>query len=131
MVIKRKPVHFRKILLICNYLPIYFSYKSSCFLRRPQKLTKLSIWRLLHTVKLTVKIFSIFVAFSENVNFNIQVIFYKINAATVFLQSNQNLKTDGHFICTFFTQSFGWMENSNVTLSWKKIARVDRIKSNQ
>ena len=29
------------------------------------------IWRLLHTVKLTVKILSIFVAFLENVNFNI------------------------------------------------------------
>ena len=27
------------------------------------------IWRLLHTVKLTVKILSIFVVFSENVNF--------------------------------------------------------------
>ena len=40
--------------------------ESSCFLRRPQK----SIWRLLHTVKLMVKVLSIFVAFSENVNFN-------------------------------------------------------------
>ena len=28
-----------------------------------------SIWQLLHTVKLAVKILSIFVAFSENVNF--------------------------------------------------------------
>ena len=45
--------------------------ENSCFLRRPQKLMKSSpsIWRSLHSVKLTVKILSIFVAFSENVNF--------------------------------------------------------------
>ena len=29
-----------------------------------------SIWQLIHTVKLTVKISSIFVAFLENMNFN-------------------------------------------------------------
>ena len=42
-----------------------------CFLRRPQNLTKssLSIWHLLHNVKLTVKISSVFVAFLENMNF--------------------------------------------------------------
>ena len=41
-------------------------------LRRPQKLTKSSssIWRLLHTVKLMVKILSIFVDFLENFTFN-------------------------------------------------------------
>ena len=41
-----------------------------CFLR-PQKLTKSSpsIWHLLHNVKSTVKISSIFVAFLENMNF--------------------------------------------------------------
>ena len=46
-------------------------FKVHVFIRRPQKVTKssLSIWQLLHAVKLTVKIFSIFVAFSENVNF--------------------------------------------------------------
>ena len=43
---------------------------SSCFLRRPQKLTKSSpsIWHLLHNVKSTEKISSIFVAFLENTN---------------------------------------------------------------
>ena len=47
---------------------------SSCFLRRPQKLMKssLTIWHLLHNVKLTVKILSIFVAFLENMNFNLK-----------------------------------------------------------
>ena len=42
-----------------------------CFLRRPQKFTKSSpsIWHLLHNVKSLVKIFSIFVAFLENINF--------------------------------------------------------------
>ena len=45
--------------------------KILCFLRRAQKLTKFSpsIWPLLHNVKLTAKISSIFVAFLENVNF--------------------------------------------------------------
>ena len=45
--------------------------QNSCFLRRPQKLTKssTSVWHLLHNVKLTVKILSIFVAFLENLNF--------------------------------------------------------------
>ena len=45
---------------------------SSCFVRRPQNLTKSSpsIWHLQHTVKSMVKITSIFVAFLENTNFN-------------------------------------------------------------
>ena len=45
---------------------------SSCFLRRPRKLTKSSpsIWRFLHSVKSTVKISSIFVPFLGNINFN-------------------------------------------------------------
>ena len=42
------------------------------FLRRPQNLTKssLSIWRYAVSVKWTVRILSIFVAFLENMNFN-------------------------------------------------------------
>ena len=46
-----------------------------CFLRRPQKLTKPSppIWQLLHNVKLTVNILSIFVAFLENMNFTVKL----------------------------------------------------------
>ena len=42
-----------------------------CFLRRPQNLTKStpSIWHYIVSVKLTVKILSIFVAFFENLNF--------------------------------------------------------------
>ena len=45
---------------------------SSCSLRRPQKMMKSSpsIWHLLHNVKFTLKISSIFVAFLENMNFN-------------------------------------------------------------
>ena len=39
-----------------------------------------TIWRLLHTVKLTVKILSIFVAFSENVNFKRTRHLYVIDA---------------------------------------------------
>ena len=48
-----------------------------CFQRRPQKLKKSSpwIWHLLHNVKLTVKISSIFVAFLENMNFNLTSFF--------------------------------------------------------
>ena len=44
---------------------------SSCFLIRPQKLTKSSpsIWHYVVSVKSTVKISSIFVAFLENMNF--------------------------------------------------------------
>ena len=55
-----------------------------------KKATKLmtsspSIWQLLHTVKLTVKILSIFVAFSENVNFNaVTIKILKILAAKYF-----------------------------------------------
>ena len=54
-------------------LRIKKSRQFSCFLRRPQKLTKssLSIWHLLHNVKSTVKISSIFVAFLEDMNFKI------------------------------------------------------------
>ena len=42
------------------------------FLRRPRKLTKssLSIWHFLRSVKSTLKISSVFVAFLENMNFN-------------------------------------------------------------
>ena len=70
-----------QILTICwtcslYYLVIFIVFKgasiwSSYFLRRPQKLTKSSplIWHLLHNVKSTVKILSIFVAFLENMNF--------------------------------------------------------------
>ena len=44
---------------------------------RPQKLKKSSpsIWHLLHNVKSTGKIWSIFVAFLENMNFNSSLIF--------------------------------------------------------
>ena len=38
--------------------------------------SSLSIWRLLHTVKFMVKILSIFVAFSENVNFKKKYYFF-------------------------------------------------------
>ena len=41
--------------------------QSSCFLRRTKSWPK--IWHLLHNVKSTVKISSIFVAFLENMNF--------------------------------------------------------------
>ena len=43
------------------------------FSKKASKMTKSSpsIWQLLHTVKLKVKILSFFVAFSENVNFTI------------------------------------------------------------
>ena len=46
---------------------IHLQMLSSGFLKKPQKLTKSSpsIWHLLHNVKLTVKISSIFVAFLE------------------------------------------------------------------
>ena len=37
-----------------------------------------SIWRLLQTVKLMMKILSVFVAFSENVNFKFPQVFLKI-----------------------------------------------------
>ena len=62
---KIKIIKDNHIIWIC-----YILSQTSCFLRRPQKLTKSSpsIWRLL--VKLTVKIFSILVAFLENKNFN-------------------------------------------------------------
>ena len=48
---------------------------SSYFLRRPQKLTKssTSIWCLLHSIKSTVKISSIFVAFLENIKFTLSL----------------------------------------------------------
>ena len=47
-----------------------YIFLSSCFLRRPQKLTKssLSIWHYVVSVKSTVKILSSFVAFLENTN---------------------------------------------------------------
>ena len=47
------------------------------FLRRPQKLSKSSpsFWHLLHNVKLTVKIWSIFVAFLENTIFKNRSVF--------------------------------------------------------
>ena len=52
----------------------YFPRFRSHFLRRPQKLTKfsLSIWQYVVTVKSTVKISSIYVAFLENINFNLK-----------------------------------------------------------
>ena len=58
-----------------NYLFFQWHFGfSSYFLRRPRKLTKSSpsIWHLLHSVKLTVKISSTFVAFWENMNFKLK-----------------------------------------------------------
>ena len=54
-------------------IPLVFYSESSCFLRRPHKLTKSlpPIWLYVVSVKLTVKISLIFVAFLENANFNI------------------------------------------------------------
>ena len=48
------------------------------FSKKAKKLTKSStpIWWLLHTVKLAVKILSIFVAFSENMNFTFTRVFF-------------------------------------------------------
>ena len=52
---------------------------SLCFLRRPQKLTKSSqaIWHYVGSVKSTVKISSILVAFLENTNFTYPNISWK------------------------------------------------------
>ena len=56
------------------------------------------IWRLLHTVKSTVKILSIIVAFSENVNFKYPI-FYKI--AKNFYIFQQNLDKERYFNWNF------------------------------
>ena len=50
---------------------VFVFVKVHVFPRRPLNLTKSSpsIWHLLHTVKSTMKILSIFVAFLENMNF--------------------------------------------------------------
>ena len=71
---------FDKIFLIMNTkrLRKYFMKSQRhikfVFLRRPQKSTKPSplIWHLLHNVKSTVKISSNFLAFLENMKFNLR-----------------------------------------------------------
>ena len=73
------------------------------FSKKAKKLTKSSppIGRLLHTVKFTVKILSIFVAFSEHVNFN---------AIAVFLQDffKANFLFFGAFIWLDFLSRHCW-----------------------
>ena len=66
-------IFFNLLKLALLYSPTYTNFLQSwCFLRRPQKLAKSSswIWHLLHNVKMMVNISSIFVAFLENMNFN-------------------------------------------------------------
>ena len=71
--------------------------ESSHFLRRPRKLTKSSpsISPLLHSVKSTVKISSIFVAFLENMNFiSVEVthlgFFYSVQMGLLLLEFNDH-----------------------------------------
>jgi hypothetical protein len=75
-----------------------------CFPRRPQKLMKSSTqtWHLLHNVKSTVKISSIFVAFLGNMNFN--TISTRVCPRPpldflTFLRPCEYLKRDAYFMC--------------------------------
>ena len=69
------------------------------FLRRPQKWTNSipSIWHLLHNVKSTVKISSIFVAFSEYMNFTQET---KSQLSSCFLRRPQNFFTFYLTLCS-------------------------------
>ena len=74
-VIPRKIRQITVCIISSHHLMIFYEFslkKSSCFLRRPQKLMKSSpsIWHYLVKVKSMVKISSFFVAFLENTNFN-------------------------------------------------------------
>ena len=100
-----------------------------CFLRRPQKLTKYSllIWHLLHNVKSTVKISSIFVAFLENMNFK-----NKIGRLTKTLRVDGffrlfSLKTriySWFFYCYFHWISFDFLQNFSIITFWSILETV-------
>ena len=82
-------------------------YLVKFILRRPQKLTKSSpsIWHNVVSVKLTVKISSIFVAFLENTNF-------KINISTQ-IHWLQNCKFETFWLYNLFLRSLARLKNSS------------------
>ena len=106
-----------------------------CFLRWPQKLNKSSppIWEVVHNVKSTVKILSIFVAFLEKMNF-MCLLNYSFNYLSFFEPTSKDIfwlthffKFENNFSINFLISLFTFVLSSVifvVILAFRNCAKI-------